>query len=123
MVSLAYYLRVLVELYMHAPDTGRIEAAAAELPAQSTGDEAWPARTRMPLAATVGVLLAAATLVLAFLPQQVFDAGCDARSALLSDAGACTQVAAAQDRGQSVAPDAGAAATSSQAPALPAAPG
>jgi NADH-quinone oxidoreductase subunit N len=89
-VSLAYYLRFLVELYMHRPDAERAAAAATGLPAGTTGDE----RVRIgraPVVATLGILLAAATLLLAFLPQQVFDIGCDAKRALLVDGSACTQ--------------------------------
>ena len=89
-ISLAYYLRFVVELYMRAPDAARASAAAEALPAGTTSTE----RIRMGRAsvvATVGVLLAATTLVLAFVPKSVFDLGCDAKRALIVDGSACTQ--------------------------------
>ncbi len=91
-ISLAYYLRVVVELYMRPRDEARISTEAQTLPAPGTGPLR-PAGTRMPIAATVGVLLAIAVLVLAFLPGRVFDAGCSARGELV--AGECTAATAA----------------------------
>lgn len=111
-VSLAYYLRILVELYMHAPDEARAAAFAASLPAPAvpvdaagdplddvlTGEPshhlpAAPVLTpgrRAPVIATVGLLLAAATLVLAFVPKPVFNVGCDAKNALFDAGTSCT---------------------------------
>jgi NADH-quinone oxidoreductase subunit N len=93
-VSLAYYLRVLVELYMRQPDEARAAEAAATLAAPTTGPTR-PAGTRMPAVATLGVALAAAVLLLAFLPQRVFDVGCDAGGELVG--GDCTFVTAAEE--------------------------
>ncbi|MCW2921386.1 MAG: proton-translocating NADH-quinone oxidoreductase, chain [Thermoleophilia bacterium] len=107
-ISLGYYLRVLVELYMRAPDAARIAAEAADLPAPTTGPTR-PAGTRMPVAAALGVALAAITLLLAFLPERIFDAGCDARGELVST-GSCTQVEAAGDAADSPASTTAAAA-------------
>ncbi|MCW2949312.1 MAG: proton-translocating NADH-quinone oxidoreductase, chain [Thermoleophilia bacterium] len=111
-VSLAYYLRFVVELYMRQPDAARAETAAASLPAPAvrtslglsdddallTGEPSQPraaetdqAPGRAPVIATVGVLLAAATLVLAFVPQPVFHLGCDAKGALIDDGSRCTE--------------------------------
>jgi NADH-quinone oxidoreductase subunit N len=91
-VSLGYYLRVLVELYMRAPDAERIASETAHLPAESTGPTR-PAGTRMPVSATLGVALALLVLLLAFLPRQLFDAGCKVRGELITG-GTCTQVGA-----------------------------
>jgi len=104
-ISLGYYLRVLVELYMRKPDEARAAAAAATVPANST-DHSRPAGTRMPVTATLGVALAATTLVLAFVPTQVFEAGCDAREELMGDSAACTQADARDAKAnQSVSTD------------------
>jgi NADH-quinone oxidoreductase subunit N len=99
-VSLAYYLRALVELYMRSPDAARASEEAASLPAPTTGPTR-PAGTRMPAVAALGVVLAAVVLLLAFLPNRVFDAGCDARDALLATGECVTTVdaAAANDAG------------------------
>ncbi|MCW2973645.1 MAG: proton-translocating NADH-quinone oxidoreductase, chain [Thermoleophilia bacterium] len=135
-VSLAYYLRILVELYMHQPDEARAEAFAASLPAPSvaidesgdprdevmTGEPshpvpATPVRTpgRAPVIALVGVLLAAATLVLAFVPEPVLDLGCDAKMALLDVGSSCTDHQAAEETGGS-STDAAAASPEDVAP-------
>ena len=92
-ISLGYYLRVLVELYMRAPDASRVAAETVDLPAPTNGPTR-PAGTRMPVAAALGVVLAAIVLLLAFLPERIFDAGCDARGELVPT-GSCTQVEAA----------------------------
>jgi len=92
-VSLGYYLRVIVELHMRRPDEARIASDTANLPAPPVGGAVRPAGTRMPVAAALGVVLAAVTLLLAFMPERVFQAGCDARGELVT--GACTQVEAA----------------------------
>jgi NADH-quinone oxidoreductase subunit N len=89
-ISLGYYLRVLVELYMRSPEKARIQEETAALPAPSTG-ETRPAGTRLPVTAGLAVGLAAITLLLAFLPQRIFDAGCDVRGELVVG-GACTTV-------------------------------
>ena len=88
-VSLAYYLRVVVELYMRPRDEARVATEAQTLPAPG-GGPLRPAGTMMPVAATVGVLCAVAVLLLAFLPGRVFEAGCDARGELVG--GDCTAV-------------------------------
>jgi NADH-quinone oxidoreductase subunit N len=111
-ISLAYYLRVLVELYMRAPDASRVAAETAHLPAPTNGPTR-PAGTRMPVAAALGVVLAAITLLLAFVPERIFDAGCDARSELVTT-GSCTQVEAAADSREDAA---GGTATAAAAPA------
>ena len=64
-ISLAYYLRVPVAMYMQSP----IEGQPAPL------DHA-----RIP--ATIGVVLGIATLALAFAPGPFLEAGCDARTSL-----------------------------------------
>jgi NADH-quinone oxidoreductase subunit N len=92
-VSLGYYLRVIVELYMRPADQTRAAEAAATLPAPSTGTP-FGAGVRMPISAGLGVALAALVLLLAFLPERVFDAGCAVRGELVIG-GACTQVDAA----------------------------
>lgn len=89
-VSLGYYLRIIVELYMRSPDPARSAEAAAGLPAPTTGDRR-PAGTRVPAVASVGVLLAAGTLLLAIIPGRVFDAGCDVQGELTRGA-ECTSV-------------------------------
>ncbi|MEO6866510.1 MAG: NADH-quinone oxidoreductase subunit N [Gaiellales bacterium] len=89
-VSLGYYLRIIIELYARTPDAVRIADEAATLPAPAVG-VLQPVGIRMPVSATLGVALAAAVLLLAFVPQRVFDAGCDVRSGLLMG-GSCTQV-------------------------------
>jgi NADH-quinone oxidoreductase subunit N len=101
-LSLGYYLRVLVELYMHAPNAERIAEETAALPAPSTG-VVRPAGTRMPVTATLGVVLAVVVLVLAFAPKRIFDAGCDARNGLV-EGGSCTQVLAKAEAKQVAAP-------------------
>jgi len=105
-VSLGYYLRVVVELYMRQPDEARAAEAAASLPAPTTSGAVRPAGTRMPITAGLAVVLAAATLALAFLPRQVFDAGCDVRNELLGGGSSCTQVdrAAGTDETPAVVP-------------------
>lgn len=94
-VSLAYYLRVVVELYMRPADQARAVEAATTLPAPSTGPVR-AAGTRMPVTAALGVVLAAVVLALAFLPERVFEAGCDVRREVVAT-GACTPVEAAAD--------------------------
>ncbi|MCW2956453.1 MAG: proton-translocating NADH-quinone oxidoreductase, chain [Thermoleophilia bacterium] len=94
-VSLAYYLRVVVELYMRSPDAARADLAAADLPDQSEGEHQWAVGTRMPVAAGLAVALAAVTLLLAFVPERVFDAGCDVKRDLVANSGDCTSVDAA----------------------------
>ncbi len=94
-ISLGYYLRALVELYMRQPDAARVAAETVDLPAPTNGPSR-PAGTRMPLSAALGVALAAITLLLAFLPERIFDAGCDARGELVTG-GSCTQVEAAAE--------------------------
>jgi NADH-quinone oxidoreductase subunit N len=89
-ISLGYYLRVLVELYMRSPEKERIEAETANLPALGTG-ELRPAGTRLPITAGLAVGLAVITLLLAFVPERVFDAGCDVRGELIIG-GSCTDV-------------------------------
>ena len=89
-VSLGYYLRVVVELYMQPRDADRAALEAASLPAPSTGGDQRPSGTRMPLTATLAVALAVVTLVLAFVPRPFFNAGCDARRELLVLTGSCT---------------------------------
>ncbi|MCW2925967.1 MAG: proton-translocating NADH-quinone oxidoreductase, chain, partial [Thermoleophilia bacterium] len=106
-VSLGYYLRVGVELYMRAPDASRLAEETAHLPAASVSDDVRPAGTRMPVTAALGFALAVATLVLAFLPTHVFDAGCKARGVLVAGGGACTRADANDDRaGDSASTDA-----------------
>jgi NADH-quinone oxidoreductase subunit N len=92
-VSLAYYLRVVVELYMRPRDDARAAEAAATLPAPST-TPVGPAGVALPATAALGVALAAAVLVLAFMPTRFFDAGCAVRSELVP--GPCTAVKAAE---------------------------
>ena len=91
-ISLGYYLRVLVELYMRSPEKARIDEDTVNLPAQSTG-EVRPAGTRLPITSALAIGLAVLTLLLAFVPARVFEAGCDVRGALLIG-GSCTQVEA-----------------------------
>ncbi|MCB0877916.1 MAG: hypothetical protein KDC46_02915, partial [Thermoleophilia bacterium] len=55
-VSLAYYLRVVVELYMRPRDEARAAEAAESLPAPGAGPQR-PAGTRLPVAAAFGVAL------------------------------------------------------------------
>jgi NADH-quinone oxidoreductase subunit N len=97
-ISLGYYLRVIVELYMRPADDARAATDAETLPAPSTENLFTPG-TRMPVSAALGVVLAAIVLLLAFLPERAFDAGCDVRGELVTG-GACTQVnaTAATDR-------------------------
>jgi NADH-quinone oxidoreductase subunit N len=100
-VSLGYYLRVVVELYMRSPDAARIAEETSGLPAASTG-EVRPAGTRMPATAVLGIALALVVLVLAFAPKRIFEAGCDARDGLVVG-GSCTQVEAQADADVQVA--------------------
>jgi NADH-quinone oxidoreductase subunit N len=95
-VSLGYYLRVIVELYMRAPDEARAAAAAANVPGLGDGP-VWPARTRVPAIATVGVGLAVVTIALAFMPDRILDAGCDARNSVIASSNDCSSVAAPAD--------------------------
>jgi NADH-quinone oxidoreductase subunit N len=104
-ISLGYYLRVVVELYMRPADSARAAEAAETLPAPTAGPTR-PAGTRMPAAAALGVALAAITLLLAFVPEPVFEAGCDARNELVIG-GECTQVAAADGARETEAAAAG----------------
>jgi NADH-quinone oxidoreductase subunit N len=71
-VSLVYYLRVLVVMYM------RPRPAAANT-------DAAPARTRH--VATIGVVLALGVLVLAIVPRAAFEPACDVRDSLVVTAG------------------------------------
>lgn len=103
-VSLGYYLRVIVELYMRQHDTVRATEAAATLPAPTTGPTR-PAGTRMPVAASLGVAMGLLVLVLAFVPEPVLDAGCDARGELVR--GECTSADSAAAAGGATANAAG----------------
>ena len=113
-VSLGYYLRVVVELYMRPADDARAAEAAETLPAPTAGPTR-AAGTRMPLAAALGVALAGITLLLAFVPQPVFEAGCDARNELVVG-GERAQVAAADDGAAEADPAAPAPAATDTAP-------
>ena len=89
-VSLAYYLRVPVAMYMQAPpEAGHASAAG-------TGPTAAPQ-----LLPAIGVALAIVTMLLALPPASTLDSACDARQALLVQregiAGDCgTRVAASR---------------------------
>ncbi|MCZ4496534.1 MAG: proton-translocating NADH-quinone oxidoreductase, chain, partial [Thermoleophilia bacterium] len=94
-VSLGYYLRVIVELYMREPNAARAAAAAVNLPAASTGDHRWSAGTQLPVVSGLAVALAGATLLLAFVPNKVFELGCDVKANLAQRGDDCTNVDAA----------------------------
>ncbi|MCW2928068.1 MAG: proton-translocating NADH-quinone oxidoreductase, chain [Thermoleophilia bacterium] len=98
-ISLGFYLRPAVELYMRPADAERVAAETASLPAPSQADNFEPVKvgTKMPVVALIGVGLAVLVMLLAYMPQRVFDAGCDARGELVG--GACTQVEAADAKG------------------------
>jgi NADH-quinone oxidoreductase subunit N len=80
--GLAYYLRIVIELYVQRPDRARADAAAERVPGNGAGTW-WPAGTRMPLVATLAVLAGAGVLVLAFVGKPMLDLGCDASESLL----------------------------------------
>lgn len=80
-VSLGYYLRVPVAMYLQQSDVDEAE------PAIASWDRA--------VTATVGCLLAAATLVLGLMPQPLFGRACDVRAGLtlgLVDSSRCAAV-------------------------------
>lgn len=77
-ISLSYYMRVLVELYMRPKDQQRAQQEAVSLPSMGEGPLR-PAGTRMPVSTVFGVALAVLVLLLAFMPQRIFDAGCAVR--------------------------------------------
>lgn len=76
-VGLAYYLRIVVELYVRDHDTERVELAAADVPDNGEGPW-WPAKTPIRAAATLAVIGALAVLFMALVPKPFTNLGCDA---------------------------------------------
>lgn len=88
-LSLVYYLRVIIELYVQRPDGERMAQASESVPSNGEGVW-WPAATKVPVVAAVGVVAGLVVLLLAFMPKPFIELGCDAdQQVVTGSGGAC----------------------------------